>query len=67
MKLCHKQQQYYDAILSFITSRHSEFLPTILLIGEQGIGKRTIARTLAHEMDFEFIEVRLQGEVSQIQ
>jgi hypothetical protein len=67
MKLCHKQQQYYDAILSFITSRHSEFVPSILLIGEQGIGKRTIVRTLAHEMGFEFIEVRLQGEVSQIQ
>jgi hypothetical protein len=66
MKLCHKQQQYYDAIFSFITSSHSEFLPSLLLIGGRGIGKRTIARTLARKMDFEFIEVRLQGEVSQI-
>lgn len=66
MKLCDQQQQYYEAIFSFITSSHSDFLPSLLLIGEQGIGKKTIARTLAHEMAFEFIEIPLQGEVSQI-
>ena len=59
-ELSTSQRQYRD-LLTSLAIGGSTYLPTLLLIGPQGGGKRTVARAAAEALGMDFIDLRVDG------
>jgi DNA polymerase III delta prime subunit len=60
-------QCQYREILTSIAIGGSAYLPTLLLIGPPGAGKRTIARATAEALGMEFVDVRVDGVAKNVE
>src|SRR5437763_7406243 len=63
--LCKQQQKYYNQLID-IVSNSGNFRASTLLWGNLGTGKRTIAKKVAEYLEFDFVEVRLDGPSQQV-
>ena len=63
--LCQFQESALETVLRSLASARNS-LPTFLLVGSPGIGKRVIASEVARRIGIEFVEVRLDGAPAKV-